>query len=329
MRIVVIGCGAVGGYFGGRLLQSGEDVTFIARNQQLALLQARGLTLESIAGDVHLKGLKVVEFPPAGFKADIIFVAVKTFQLAGTLLAIQSMLDSNTRVIPLLNGISAVKELINGGIPEQNIVGGLVKIIARVGPEGNICHTGATPHITLGQGNPGFEQTSASVKSTSGNSAQVNEGDKLLEQLALKLKTAGISVGISRHIDLMLWRKYLFVAAWGTLASVARVPVGELRNNSESRALLQELMAEYMAIANSQDVAITPAIIDETMAFVDQLPQDSETSMQRDIVNQLPSEFDALVTDALLLARENNLEVPCLSFCHTVLALQLTSSHVA
>ena len=305
MRIVVIGAGAVGGYFGGRLLQSGDDVTFIARNRQLAHLQQQGLNIKSIDGDIKLPQVKVMAMLPKGVKADIIFVAVKTFQLSGTFDVIKAMLHSHTRVIPLLNGISAAGQLITAGIPPGNICGGLAKIIAKVNDKGTICHTGAKPHITLGLFDGAHEQEPS-----------------LIEALAIRLKTAGISVGISRDIELALWRKYLFVAAWGTLASVARVPVGTLRENPQSRALLVQLMNEYRMIANSQNVAITQQVIDETMVFIDKLPSNSETSMQRDIVNGCPSEVEALVSDAYILAQANKLQTPCLHYCHTILTVQ-------
>ena len=306
MRIVFVGCGAVGGYFGGRLQQSGEDVSFIARGEQLAALQQQGLAIKSIAGDVKLKDIKVMETPPADFKADIIFVTVKTFQLEGALPVIKSMLAPRTRVIPLLNGVSAAKYLTEGGIPGEHILGGLAKIIAKVSEPGVINHTGATPHITLGL----FKNSEASEQT-------------LLSELAQRLKKAGISTGISRSIELALWRKYLFVAAWGALGCVARAGVGELRENHGTRAVLIKLMQEYRAIANSLGVEINQAIVDETLAFIDQLPGESETSMQRDIGANQPSEFDALVTDALTLAREQGIDVPRLSFCHAVLSLQL------
>ncbi|WP_281558677.1 2-dehydropantoate 2-reductase [Thalassomonas sp. RHCl1] len=306
MRIVFVGCGAVGGYFGARLLQSGEDVTFIARNQQLTALKQQGLTIKSIAGDASLTDIQAMENPEAGFKADIIFVTVKTFQLAGALPAIKSMLAPHTRVIPLLNGVSAAKNLMEGGIAKQHILGGLAKIIAKVSEPGVINHTGATPHITLGL----FNDSEASEQT-------------LLNDLAQRLKKAGISTGLSRNIELALWRKYLFVAAWGALACVARAPVGALRENSGTRVVLIKLMQEYRAIANSLRVEINQQIIDETLAFIDQLPEQSETSMQRDIANQTSSEFDALVTDALNLAREQGLDVPRLSFCHAIIALHL------
>ncbi|WDE03245.1 2-dehydropantoate 2-reductase [Thalassomonas viridans] len=307
MRIVFVGCGAVGGYFGARLLQSGEDVSFIARNRQLAALQSQGLTVKSIAGDAKLTDIQAMQTPKAGFKADIIFVTVKTFQLAEALPAIKSMLAPHTRVIPLLNGICAAKNLMEGGVPKQNILGGLAKIIAKVSEPGVVSHTGATPHITLGL----FKDSEASEQA-------------LLDKLASILKKADISTGISRNIELALWRKYLFVAAWGALACVAKAPVGELRDNPGTRAVLIKLMQEYRSIANSLGVDINQAIVDETLAFIDQLPPESETSMQRDIASQTPSEFDALVTDALNLAREQGIDVPRLSFCHAVLALQLS-----
>ncbi|WDE13927.1 ketopantoate reductase family protein [Thalassomonas haliotis] len=308
MRIVFVGCGAVGGYFGGRLLQSGEDVSFVARKRQFEVLKQQGLTINSIAGDAKLSDIQVMQAPDGDFKADIIFVTVKTFQLSGALPAIKSLLAPHTRVIPLLNGVSAAKKLMDGGIAKKHILGGLAKIIAKVSEPGVISHTGATPHITLGL----FKDSEPSEQN-------------LLNALAQKLKNAGISTGISRNIELALWRKYLFVAAWGALACVAGVSIGPLRENPGTRAVLIKLIQEYRAIANSLGVEINQQIVDETLTFIDQLPGHSETSMQRDIASHSAGEFDALVTDALNLAREQGIDVPRLSFCHALLSLQISA----
>ena len=114
MHFVIVGCGAVGGYFGGRLAQHGEKVTFIARGKQLQAMQKTGLTIKSIEGDVHLDNLNVVNaenltLNSLSSPADVIFLCVKSYHLAESLAQITPLITENTKIIPLLNGVNAAE----------------------------------------------------------------------------------------------------------------------------------------------------------------------------------------------------------------------------
>tara|TARA_R110001583_G_scaffold8039_2_gene39204 strand:- start:657 stop:1028 length:372 start_codon:yes stop_codon:yes gene_type:complete len=112
MHFVIVGCGAVGGYFGGRLAQHGENVTFVARGEQFKTMQTSGLTIKSIEGDVQLNNVNVVDGESIAINslatpADVIFLCVKSYQLKTALAQIKPLIVNNTRVIPLLNGVNA------------------------------------------------------------------------------------------------------------------------------------------------------------------------------------------------------------------------------
>ena len=314
MNFVVIGGGAVGGYFGGRLAQHGEDVAFIARDNHLHALQKQGLIIESIIGDFHLNDIKATSYLSNETRVDVIIVAVKSFQLVGVIEQIKVLLSEHTKVIPLLNGVNTLERLVAFGIPEKHLLGGLAKIISRVKSPGIIQHTGATPHITLG----------LYQKNDNSSGAAIINDKATLDEILQRFKQSGISVGLTKNINLALWRKYLFVAAWGTLASLTRVPVGKLRKNKECRLLLLALLNEYRAIGQSLGVSISDDIVTETVTFIDSLPEHSETSMQRDIVNQQPSEFDTLTTYALNIAHNHKIDVPVLAYCHSCISVQLS-----
>ncbi|GLX80115.1 2-dehydropantoate 2-reductase [Thalassotalea insulae] len=310
MHFVIVGSGAVGGYFGARLAQSGQEVSFIARGEHLSVMQQQGLVIESLNGDFVVKSITAVEHSAQLAIADVILLAVKSFQLIDAIKLIEPVIRSTTRIIPLLNGVNAAQLLIDNGIGSQQVYGGLAKIISQLKSPGVIAHTGAEPHITLGL-----------LPQNDTVTARHNEQQRM-EDIVQCFKQAKVSVGVAKDINLALWRKFIFVAAWGALASCLRLPVGQLRQG-EQRDKLLAIINEYATIAQYLGVAITDALILQTVKFIDALPAQSETSMQRDLENGLQSEFDTLVAYPYQLAMQHQLTTPVLKQCYQ----QLTSKN--
>ncbi len=317
MHFVIFGCGAVGGYFGGRLMQHGENVTFVARNQQFKTMQTSGLTIKSIEGDVQLSQVKVVDgenLTPNSLAtpADVVFLCVKSYQLQTAITQIKPLIMKNTRVIPLLNGVNAVEVMQEQGIAMENIFGGLAKIISEKTIEGVINHTGAKPHITLG-----VYPKPLTVNSTvATNVEETAEETAVLSAIAKSLKLAGISVGVTSDIKLALWRKYMLVAAWGALAAARKLNLGEIRSKSHIAFLLERIVNEYADIACKLGVSIGEKHIKETLRFLSRLPDSSVTSMQRDLVAGNNSEFDVLIAYPMTIVEKLNLSTPVLSQCY-------------
>jgi 2-dehydropantoate 2-reductase len=326
MHFVIVGCGAVGGYFGGRLAQHGENVTFVARGQQFQRMQTSGLTIKSIEGDVQLDKVSVVNAQSLTAEtlatpADVIFLCVKSFQLPAAIAQIKALILPHTRVIPLLNGVNAVDVMQDHGIALENIFGGLAKIIAKKTSDGVINHTGSKPHITLGvfsdevledsRVDSRFEQVDE-VKA-----AQVKaEVTERLSAIAKCFKLAGVSVGVTSDIKLALWRKFILVAAWGALAAARKLNLGEIRAKSHITFLLERIVNEYADIARKAGIKIGDKHIKETLSFLSRLPDSSETSMQRDLAAGQYSEFDVLMAYPMTLVAEFNLSVPVLTQCY-------------
>ncbi len=313
MHFVILGSGAVGGYFGGRLAESGQNVSFIARGEHLSVMQQQGLTINSINGDCLIKPAKVVKNGEALTAApDVILLAVKSFQLNDVLPQLKAMITPSTSIIPLLNGVNAAQILIENGIDALNIYGGVAKIISELSAPGVIAHTGAEPHITLGR----LRQNN--------NAAYLEQELPTMEAITDCFKQAKVSIGIAKDIELALWRKFIFVAAWGAFAASLKLPLGSLRQ-SEHREKLLAIINEYAVIAQALGVAITEHLIEQTVNFIDALPANSETSMQRDIANGRPSEFDSLVTYPYQLAKHYRLATPVLEHCYQQLINEIVS----
>ena len=298
MHFVIVGCGAVGGYFGGRLAQHGENVTFVARGEQFQTMQASGLTINSIEGDFQLDNLNVVNaelLTADSLKtpADVIFLCVKSYQLATAIGQIKPLILKHTRVISLLNGVNAAQVMQEHGIARANIIGGLAKIIAEKTLDGAINHTGAKPHITLGAFND-----NASVQESVATTER-------LSAIAKCFKLANISVGVTSDI-----------AAWGALASARKLNLGEIRAQSHIAFLLERIVNEYADIARKTGVNLADKHIKETLSFLSRLPDSSETSMQRDLAADGNSEFDVLIAYPLGLVKKHNLSAPVLTQCY-------------
>ncbi|MGB1261595.1 MAG: ketopantoate reductase family protein [Cognaticolwellia sp.] len=305
MHFVIVGCGAVGGYFGGRLAEHGEEVTFVARGEQCKIMQKSGLTIKSIDGDIALDNLKVVNAESLtaaslATPADVIFICVKSYQLSTAIAQIKPLVLAHTRVIPLLNGVNAADVLQQHGIAAENITGGLAKIIAEKTADGAINHSGAKPHITLGA----FEHNNATAETAQ------------LSAIAKCLKLAGISVGVTRDIHLALWRKFIFVAAWGALAAARELNLGEIRAQSHIEFLLERIVNEYADIAGKLGIKLGEKHIKETLSFLSRLPDSSETSLQRDLANGRQSEFDSLIAYPMDLVKQYSLSAPVLTQCY-------------
>jgi 2-dehydropantoate 2-reductase len=318
MHFVIVGCGAVGGYFGGRLAQHGENVTFVARGQQFQSMQTSGLTIKSIEGDVQLDQVNVVNAQSLTAEtlptpADVIFLCVKSFQLPVAIAQIKALILPHTRVIPLLNGVNAVDVMQEHGIALENIFGGLAKIIAEKTADGVINHTGSKPHITLGA----FSDEVLVDSSDEVKADQVKaEATERLSAIAKCFKLAGVSVGVTSDIKLALWRKFILVAAWGALASARKLNLGEIRAQSHITFLLERIVNEYVDIARKAGVKLGDKHIKETLSFLSRLPDSSETSMQRDLSAGQHSEFDVLIAYPMTLVTEFNLSVPVLTQCY-------------
>jgi 2-dehydropantoate 2-reductase len=272
MRIAVIGAGAVGGYFGGRLALSGNEVTFVVRGRTLDALKRGPLQVKSINGDFEAR-VPATNDPVEIGAVDIVLVGVKAWQLSEAADAIQRMPDRSSIVIPLQNGIEAPAQLA-AVLGPGRIAGGLCRIVAEAIGPGEIDHYWAEPSIAFGELDP------------------LANGERL-EELRDAFVSAGVRCDIPRDIAVAMWEKFLFITPWGSLGAVTRLPVGPLRSAPESRVRLVAALEEVTAIARAEGKAFREEAVAKTLAILDGLPAETTSSMQRDIMAGRPSELEA------------------------------------
>lgn len=298
LRIAVFGAGAVGGYFGGRLAAAGHPVTFIARGETLAALRASGLRVDSIDGDFVVQPATATDDPGEVGQVDLVLVGVKAWQVEAAAPRLAPLLGEETAVLPLQNGIEAADQL-RSALGAANVLGGLCKIICfQVGPA-HLHHAGATPYVALGELD---DRPSARV-----------------EWIRDALREAGITVEVPPSIRAAIWSKFLFITAVSGVGAVTRVTLGELREDSGTRQLIESAMHEVARLAAADGVRLPDDLVDTTMAFVDSLPADGTASMQRDIMDGVPSELESQNGAIVRRARQLGVDVPVNAMLYTLL----------
>lgn len=298
MRIAVFGAGGVGGYFGGRLAQAGEDVTFIARGEHLKALQTTGLRVESIKGDFNISPAQAESHPEAVGLVDIILLGVKAWQVSDAAQAVRPMIGAVTIVIPLQNGVEAVRQ-VTQILGEQHTAGGLCRISSMIAAPGVIRHVGIEPAIVFNWLD--------------------GHADERLENLRIAFQRVGVNAEVSADIQVEIWKKFIFIAAISGIGSVTRAPVGAFRSVPETREVLKMAIEEIAAIGRALGVNLPAGIEANTLRFIDSLPAATTASMQRDITNGLPSELDYQNGSVVRLGQECGLPAPVNSFIYACL----------
>ena len=272
MRFAIFGVGAVGGYFGGRLAQAGEDVTFIARGKHLQALRKKGLRVDSIGGDFLVSPVTATDDPAQIGAVDVVMVGVKTWQVPGVAESIRPLIGDNTLVLPLQNGVEAPAQLADI-LGREHVCGGLAKIFSFIAGPGHIRHSGVYPYIGFGELD--------------------NQLTERVENVLRVFRRAGFKAEIPPDITAALWAKFLFVASWGGLGAITRAPIGVIRSFAQTRRMLEGSMQEIYEVARALKINLEQTTVSSSMGFVDTLPPNGTTSMQRDIIGNRPSEIDS------------------------------------
>ncbi len=290
MKVAIVGAGGVGGYFGGRLAQAGEDVVFITRGEHLRAITSRGLRVDSINGDFRVDPARATDDPATVGEVDYILVAVKSWQLRDAIETMRPLVGDKTSIVPLLNGVEAPDQL-SRVFGAERVLGGLCSVISMIAGPGHISHFGAHPQITFGE----LDHRPS------------ERGERLRNAFS---RTEGVQVRIPEDIHVAMWNKFLLIAPWGGLGALTRAPIGVARSLPETRALLEHAMEEIYLLAQARKIAMGRESIRQAMAFLDNMPYEGTASMQRDIMAGRPSELDAQNGAVVRLGKEAGAATP-------------------
>jgi 2-dehydropantoate 2-reductase len=299
MKFAIFGTGGVGGYFGGKLAQAGEDVTFIARGKHLDAIRESGLRVDSIGGDFVIQPAKATDSPQSIGVVDVIIVAVKSWQLDEAVNQIKPLMGEDTFILPLLNGIEHMDALVNA-FGREHVIGGLCRISAFVAGAGYVKHVGLDPYIAFGELSGGKSERIAALLNAFKN-------------------ISGITAEARENVELAMWEKYLLICAFSGVGAVTRSPVGVFRSIPETRAMFRRALEEVVLVANSRGVELTEKSVQSVMDRIDQTQPDTMASMQKDILEGRPSELESQTGAIIRMACAADISVPTHEFIYASL----------
>ena len=262
MKIAVIGTGGVGGYFGGRFAEAGNDVWFLARGRHLEEMRRCGLKVKSRLGDMLIKPVQATDKSAEIGPVDLVLIAVKLWDTDAAIEAAKPLLGPDTAVVSLQNGIDAVERLV-AALGKARVLGGSCQIAAVIGGPGIILHTGTMARLTVGE---------LDGKSTA-----------RLEALTEACKKAKIDFIAAPDIDKAIWQKFVFLSSFSGVTTLTRLPKGPIFADPDTRTLFSAALAETVAVARARGVKLADDIVDALMKFLEGLPDDMKSSMLGDL----------------------------------------------
>jgi len=296
MKILVLGAGGVGGYFGGRLAEAGEDVTFLVRQARAAQLTEEGLVIDSPLGGCAQSVNIMTEGQEIG-TADIILIACKSYGLSDALDAVAPCAGSSTVLLPLLNGISHLSE-IQRRFPDVVLWGGLAQIGVTLTPQGHIHHFNKLHGLLFGRLD--------------------GVTDRKADAFLSILKNAAINGDLRRNIEQDLWDKMVFLSTLAGSTCLMRADVGTILKTAYGEQFVLDLLEECGAIASAEGYRSDPEQMQSYRRQLTEAGSPSTASMLRDIERNGPTEADHILGDMVVRSNRHGLAVPALktAFAH-------------
>lgn len=300
MRIVVIGTGGVGGYFGARLTEAGENVTFVARGAHLEAIKSRGLTVYSALGDMHLRDVQCTENTRDIGHADIVMIAVKLWATDEAIQTAKPLLGKNTGIISFQNGILAEESLI-AAYSSQHAMGGVANIAALIEEPGVIRHNGNMASLAFGELN--------------------NTQSERAQSLLTACSRANIKAEIPDDINLAIWEKYIRLVTMSAMTTLCRMPIGPIRDEVHTRNLLSQILAEIIDVGKAKGLKFSDNVLQEQLDIIDGYPPSMVASMCGDLRKGYPLEVPWFSGTIARLGKELNIPTPANGFVYAALKL--------
>lgn len=290
MQVLILGAGGVGGYFGGRLAQSGNPVTFLVRPNRAQQLRTQGLTLRSHFGDWAGPVRVIGKDDQAAGLFDVVIIACKTDAAAQAIPDVRPFVTSGTRVLPFCNGMGHM-DVLQQAFPGQ-LVGGLAHLMVSVDDSGAIVHGNQVHSFRFGRLD--------------------GAADEVLTALERQLKEVPIDAQATGHILSDMWSKFQFIAGFDAATCVLRASAGVIEATDDGAALTKEVLAEAAAVAAAEGYPVSDQHFSETLALATQRGSGFTSSMLRDIRAGRATEGAGIVGDMLRRARRHKLDTPFL-----------------
>jgi 2-dehydropantoate 2-reductase len=287
MRILVVGAGAIGGYFGGRLLQTGRDVTFLVRPKRASELASAGLVIKSPNGDVTLKNPPTVQADKLSEKFDVVLLSCKAFDLEDAIKSFAPAVGPNTSIIPLLNGMLHLGVLDNK-FGAERILGGLCAIAATLNEAREVVQLAPMQSLNFGE--------------------RDNKMSDRVRAISDVFASGNIGATASEHIMQDMWEKWVFLASLAASTCLMRTSVGNILAVAGGRDFLLGMLDETSAIAKAAGHEPTGPFFQRTKGMLTAEGSQMTASMFRDVKAGFPVEADHVIGD--LVARADAAKIP-------------------
>jgi len=273
MKVIVLGAGAIGAYYGGQLARTGHDVTLYARGENLAAIRRNGLEIRTPEGSSNIE-LKATDRADELGDADFAILGVKSYSLDSIGPVVQRVATRGATIVPFLNGVETTDRLIGLEVPREKILGGVTRIsVARVQP-GVVERRGPFQSVIIGE-------------------LDGSTSDRVT-RIAAAFRAAGVDAKASTQIVIDLWEKFVFIAAMAAACGLARSPVGPLRDTPLGRRLLQRAVQEVIDVARASGIKLPPEESAQVVGAISGLPPGTKPSFLLDLEAGGPNELDIL-----------------------------------
>lgn len=291
MRILMAGAGATDGYFGARLAQAGQDVTFLVRERRFQQLQTNGLVLKTPQGTEKLEP-QLIQAGSLSGHYDLIMITVKSFALEQLMEDIAPAVGPDTLIMPILNGMRHIATL-QQRFGDDKVIGGLCKINATLGDSGEVIQM--TPLHQLYYG------------------ALDGKNDARLQRVDAALRTSQVDNRFSDNIMDELWEKWLLLSTLGAVCCLARGDTQQILTTRGGEALLQGIFSEILAVISAEGYQPRPAVTARIFELLNNPETPMTSSMYRDLTQGFDIEADQVIGDLLLRAKRKGLITPLLN----------------
>jgi 2-dehydropantoate 2-reductase len=296
MRVLVIGAGAIGGYFGGRLLQAGRDITFLVRPRRAAELASAGLVIKSPNGDVTLKNPHVVQADALKDKFDVVLLSCKAFDLDDAIQSFAPAVGPNTSIIPLLNGMLHLKEL-DDKFGRDRVLGGLCAIAVTLNEAREVVQLQPMQSLNFGE-----------------RDGKMTDRVRAIADIFGSGKFGSVA---SENIMQEMWEKWVFLASIAASTSLMRAPLGIILAAPGGRDFLLGILDECSAIAKAAGHAPRAPFLERTHGMLTTEGSPLTASMFRDIKAGARVEADHVIGDLIARADAAKIPVPKLRTAYT------------
>ncbi|MCA0971943.1 ketopantoate reductase family protein [Halobacillus litoralis] len=297
MKIVVLGAGALGAYFGARWQQAGHEVINLVRDGRAEQLEKNGLQLHSAMGDYTVDELTIATSPEQIVEPDLVFLAVKGYHLHGTLDWLKALVQKGAKVYPVLNGMEHIS-ILQKELGEEAVMGGLSYIIATLDENGHVVHTSKFHDLVFGPLHPSQQG--------------------ICEELALACNQANMNSSLSPNILEDMWKKYMFISAFSGITTAVNQPIGVVRSFPQTFRIAERVLEEMKDLAVAHKISLTDEHVAQAFERLRGFDHEMTSSMHQDRRKGLPLESEHLHGGALRLAEEVNLSMP---YTETILGM--------